>query len=165
MRLDVRQAKPEDYPVLWRLFHDTVHQVNRRDYTPQQLAAWAPDEVNLSRWAIRMEGIDPMVVVVEDQIVGFSDIQRDGLVDMFFVHHAWQRKGVGKTLFLEIHRKADQMKLSRIHSHVSITARPFFEGQDFHVVAPQEVTISGVTLKNYFMEKCYLFSETILDTC
>ncbi|WP_165698891.1 GNAT family N-acetyltransferase [Bremerella volcania] len=151
--MDVRQAKPEEYPVLWQLFHDTVHHVNRKDYTSQQLAAWAPDEVDLSRWALRMEGVGPMVVVIGDEIVGFSDVQADGLVDMFYVHHRWQRKGVGSRLFAEIHRRTEQMKLHELHSHVSITACPFFESHGFKVVTPQQVTINGVTLKNFLMKK------------
>ena len=149
MRMDVRHSKPDEYPELWQLFHDTVHHVNQRDYSPQQLAAWAPGEVDQSRWALRMESIDPFVVINDDQIVGFSDIQPHGLVDMFYVHHAWQRKGVGSRLFAEIHRKAEQMKLHELHSHVSITARPFFEAHGFQVVTSQLVTINGVKLNNY----------------
>ncbi|MBA2114403.1 GNAT family N-acetyltransferase [Bremerella alba] len=153
MRLNVQMAKPEDYPELWRLFHDTVHHVNRRDYTPQQLEAWAPEKVDLSHWSLRLEGINPFVVTIEGKIVGFSDVQADGLVDMFYVHHAWQRKGIGSRLFTEIHHKAEQMKLAELHSHVSMTARPFFEVHGFHAVTPQQVTINGVTLKNFLMRK------------
>lgn len=153
MQFDVRQAYPEEYPALWRLFHDTVHHVNRRDYTPIQLTVWAPEKIDLSRWAIRMEGIDPIVVTADQQIVGFSDIQPDGLIDMFFVHHAWQRKGIGRRLFAEVNRKAEQMGLNALHSHVSVTARPFFESHGFEVVAPQEVAIDGVMLKNFLMNK------------
>lgn len=153
MLMDVRNAIPEEYPVLWQLFYDTVHQVNQRDYSPQQLAAWAPSEVDLSRWASRMEGIDPFVATVEDQIVGFSDVQSTGLVDMFYVHYTWQRKGVGSRLFAEIHSKAEKMNLRELHSHVSITACPFFKAHGFHVVTPQQVTINGVTLTNFAMKK------------
>lgn len=151
--MDVRQATPAEYPELWKLFHDTVHHVNRQDYAPQQLAAWAPDEVDPSRWAQRMERIRPIVVRVENQVVGFSDVQADGLIDMFYVHHRWQRKGVGRALLTEIHRLAAGRSLQELHSHVSITARPFFEAHGFRVVTPQEVTIGSVSLTNYLMKK------------
>jgi len=151
--MEVRPAKPEEYPELWQLFHDTVHQVNRRDYSTRQLAAWAPDEVDLSKWSQRMEAIEPFVVTIDQTIVGFSDVQPDGLVDMFFVHHDWQRRGIGRRLFLEIHRRAETMQLRELHSHVSITARPFFESQGFEVVTPQEVTTNGVVLHNFLMRK------------
>ena len=33
-----------------RLFYDTVHTVNARDYTPEQLAVWAAGQVDLAAW-------------------------------------------------------------------------------------------------------------------
>ncbi len=153
MQLDVRQAKPEEFQQLWQLFHETVHLVNRQDYSPLQLAAWAPSEIDMTRWIARMEQTRPFVVVVDEQLTGFSDIQADGLIDMFYVDHRWQRKGIGRKLFAEIHHRATQMKLQKLHSHVSITARPFFAAHGFEVVTPQEVTINGVTLTNFLMRK------------
>lgn len=151
--INVRKALPEDYPALWKLFFDTIHNVNRQDYTPEQIAAWAPVEIELPRWIQRMEQIDPWVAVGAGQLVGFADLQRDGLVDMFFVHHQWQRQGIGKRLFEEIDLKASQLGLTELYSHVSITARPFFESCGFHVEVPQEVTIAGVVLQNFLMRK------------
>ena len=151
--MHVRQALPGEYPRLWQLFHDTVHQVNRQDYTPQQLAAWAPDSVDMVGWVARMERIQPFVVDEDGQVLGFSDIQPDGLIDMFFVDHRWQRKGIGRRLFAEIDDRAQQMKLNKLHSHVSITARSFFAAHGFTVLTHQEVIVSGVVLANYLMKK------------
>ena len=38
MRL--REYKPADCAEMARLFYDTVHTVNLRDYTPEQVNAW-----------------------------------------------------------------------------------------------------------------------------
>ncbi|PQO33987.1 GNAT family N-acetyltransferase [Blastopirellula marina] len=151
--VNVRKALPEDYPALWTLFFDTIHHVNRQDYTPEQIAAWAPAEIELPRWIQRMEQIDPWVAFGEGQPVGFADLQDDGLVDMFFVHHQWQGQGIGKRLFEEIDLKASQLQLTELYSHVSITARPFFAARGFYVETPQEVTIAGVVLQNFLMRK------------
>ncbi|MEW4562890.1 GNAT family N-acetyltransferase [Bremerella sp. JC770] len=151
--MDVRPAGSQEYAALWQLFHDTVHHVNRSDYSPRQLAAWAPDEVDLSKWSQRMEAIQPFVVTIDETIVGFADVQPDGLIDMFFVHHAWQRRGIGSWLFREIHHRAESIQLHELHSHVSITACPFFQSQGFEIVTPQEVTINGVVLNNFLMRK------------
>lgn len=37
----LRAYQPSDLEELAALFYDTVHRVNARDYTPQQLDAWA----------------------------------------------------------------------------------------------------------------------------
>ncbi len=151
--INVRKAKRGEYPALWRLFYDTIHQVNCHDYRPEQIAAWAPDEIEMSRWIERMEKIDPWVAIIAGQFVGFADLQADGLVDMFFVHYQWQGQGVGKKLFAAINSEATRLGLVELHSHVSITARPFFEARGFHVEMPQEVTIAGVVLQNFVMRK------------
>lgn len=151
--INVRKAQPEDYPALWKLFFDTIHHVNRQDYTPEQIAAWTPAQIELPRWVQRMAQIDPWLAVAAGQLVGFADLQHDGLVDMFFVHYQWQGQGVGKRLFAEIDFKASQLGLTELFSHVSITARPFFESRGFLVDASQEVTIGGIVLQNFLMRK------------
>ena len=42
MNIHIRNYASEDCLILARLFYDTVHTVNARDYTPEQLEAWAP---------------------------------------------------------------------------------------------------------------------------
>lgn len=41
--VEVRPYVKRDAPEIARLFYETVHVVNRRDYTPAQLDAWAPE--------------------------------------------------------------------------------------------------------------------------
>ncbi|MBI1246894.1 GNAT family N-acetyltransferase [bacterium] len=151
--MKVRASNPDDHAELWQLFHDTIHCVNSQDYSPEQIEVWAPDEVEMSRWASRMEGIQPWVAIEGEQIVGFADVQATGLVDMFYVHHAWQRKGVGRVLMDKLHIEAQKLNLTELHSHVSLTARPFFEAFRFVVEKAQEVTIQGVALRNFVMRK------------
>lgn len=162
--VDLRKAEPGEYPALWPLFHDTIHYVNCRDYSAEQIAVWAPDKIEMSRWIRRMEQIDPWVAIIDKQLVGFTDLQADGLVDMFYVHHQWQGQGIGKRLFEVIDGRASELGLVELHSHVSITARPFFESRGFRVEKPQEVTISGVVLQNFLMRKTLFTSQAREDT-
>lgn len=37
--------EPEDTEQIAQLFHDTVRQINLRDYSKQQVAAWSPDDI------------------------------------------------------------------------------------------------------------------------
>lgn len=48
--MNIRTYRPKDCPALARLFYDTVHTVNARDYTVQQRNAWATGKVDLERW-------------------------------------------------------------------------------------------------------------------
>lgn len=49
-KMKLRNYQTEDLPVLARLFYDTVHSVNRRDYTAAQCDAWATGTVDAAQW-------------------------------------------------------------------------------------------------------------------
>ena len=49
----VRDFRPEDSAELGRLFYDTIHQINPRDYSPAQIEAWAPEVPAPKRWIER----------------------------------------------------------------------------------------------------------------
>ena len=46
----LRAFRAEDLAAVQHLFRDTVWHVNCRDYTPAQLAAWAPETFDAARW-------------------------------------------------------------------------------------------------------------------
>lgn len=41
--LQLRAYKPEDCTGILQLFRETVHSVNAKNYTKEQLYAWAPE--------------------------------------------------------------------------------------------------------------------------
>ncbi len=49
----IRKYKSQDCEQLAKLFHDTVHFVNAKDYTKEQLNAWATGQVDLEVWGCR----------------------------------------------------------------------------------------------------------------
>lgn len=151
--MQVRELRPGEEPILFELFRNTIHGVNIRDYSESQVAAWAPDALDPGIWAEKMRSIRPFVVEVEGVIAGYSDLQPDGLIDHFFVHHEWQRRGVGRVLMSEIERRALSGRIDQLKTHASITARPFFEAFGFVVVREQELEMRGEKLRNYFMRR------------
>lgn len=151
--MEVRRYRPGEEHELWLLFHNTIRNVNIRDYSEAQVRVWAPDTIDPEKWRRRIEGINPFVCVEAGVIVGYSDVQPDGLVDHFFVHHEWQRQGVGSRLMEAIHNEATRVGLERLHSEVSITARPFYEAWGFRVERPQVVEDAGVQFQSYLMVK------------
>lgn len=151
--MGIRRYQAGDEIELWNLFFNTVHIVNLQDYTLEQVQAWAPDEMDRERWRARIEGMCPFLCVHDGIIVGYAGLLASGQIDHFYVHHQWQRQGVGKQLLSAIESEAKAQGLSQLTSDVSITARPFFEAQGFVVTAPQEVTRGAVALRNFKMMK------------
>ena len=48
--LSIRAYCPDDCEKLAELFYQTVHTVNARDYTKEQLDVWATGTVDLVQW-------------------------------------------------------------------------------------------------------------------
>ena len=151
--ITIRDLSDGEEPTLWELFHSTIRNVNINDYTESQVRAWAPDEVDPDVWARKMRAIRPFVVEAEGEIVGYSDLQPDGLIDHLFVHHRWQHRGIGRALMSEIENRARHKGIARLETHASVTARPFFEAFGFTVTREQLLELRGERLQNFVMHR------------
>lgn len=147
--MEIREYRPEDCAELTRLFYDTVHTVNRKDYTPAQLDAWADGTPDLDRWNRSLQEHFSLVALEGKQIIGFGDMDSTGYLDRLYVHKDYQGKGVATALCDRLEQAVD----GTIITHASITARPFFEGRGYVMVKAQQVERKGILLRNFVMEK------------
>lgn len=149
--LILRSYRPSDCPALARLFCETVHEVCRGDYTPEQLDAWAAwDTVDLEAWDRSFREHCTLVAETGGEIAGFGDIHRSGYLDRLYIHKDFQRQGIATAL---CDRLEGAFPVPGITTHASITARGFFEKRGYRVVKEQQVERRGVLLTNYEMEK------------
>ena len=146
----IRRYKPDDLKYITELFYDTVHTVNARDYTKEQLDVWATGDVDLEKWNRSLLEHFSVAAVENDIIVGFGDIDETGYLDRLYVHKDYQRKGVA-TAICDVLEKA--VSVSEITVHASVTAKPFFLKRNYSVVKEQQVCRGGIFLANYVMEK------------
>lgn len=153
--LSIRKFQNGDELALREIFFNTIRNVNIKDYSEEQVQAWAPDDYDHSEWYKRISTIKPFVAVLNNEIVGYTDIQDDGYIDHFFCHCNHQGKGIGKTLIQMLFAEGQKKGIKRLYSHASITAKPFFEHFGFKEVKKQQVKIRGQVLTNYVMEKFY----------
>ncbi len=151
--MEIRRYKENEITDLWNLYFSTIHNVNMVDYTKEQINAWAPKDLDESIWQQKIINVNPYVAIIESKIVGYGDVQNDGLIDHFFCHHKFQRKGIGSKLYSWLERNAIERNLSRVYSEVSITARPFFLSKGFKVIEEQTLSLRGQNLINYKMSK------------
>ncbi|ENG7469361.1 GNAT family N-acetyltransferase [Vibrio parahaemolyticus] len=151
--IKIRQYIEADAQALWDIHYHTIRNINIRDYTQDQVEAWAPDRFDLAVWKKRMKGLSPFVAELDGVIVGYTDLQVNGLIDHFFCHHNYQGQGVGKALMNHVLDIGKAQGINRFFSEVSITAKPFYERFGFEVAKAQEVEIRGQILRNFVMEK------------
>lgn len=151
----IRAYRPDDAVALANIYYNTIHTINAKDYTQEQLDVWAPASTlnDLSGWQKKWEQIPPLVAIVRETVVGFTEFEESGHIDCFYCHHDWIGKGVGRSLMRAIESKADEKGIKRIYAEVSITAKTFFERAGFQKVKQQVVVRKNVELTNFVMEK------------
>lgn len=153
-QVKIRKYQERDSEFLAKIYYHTIHNINIRDYSEEQINAWAPAScLELDGWKKKWEKLPPIVSTIDDQVVGFAEFEDNGHIDCFYIHHQFQGKGVGSALIREIEQQALQKNISKIFSEVSITAKPFFLKRGFQVTKNQIVAIRGVELSNFAMEK------------
>jgi GNAT superfamily N-acetyltransferase len=161
IKVQVRRYQDGDAKHIASIYYNTIHTVNAKDYTKEQLNAWAPYHDNYAAWQEKCAKLNPFVAVIDDTIVGFAEFEPNGHIDCFYVHHKFQGAGVGTALMREIEMEAREKLLPRMYAEVSITARPFFESKVFQVIKQQTVQVRGMELTNFVMEKCFVTCESL----
>ena len=74
----IRRFHTGDLPALIDLFRGTVRRVNSRDYTPEQVRAWAPDEVSHARWATLAERFAVVLSTVDED----PEVERRAIAEL-----------------------------------------------------------------------------------
>lgn len=146
----IRSYVSADCEEIAELFYQTVHAVNAKDYTDEQLNAWASGRVNLAEWDKSFSEHITVVAVENNIIVGFGDIDKSGYLDRLYVHKDFQSQGIATALCDKLERN---ISAEKIFTHASVTAKGFFEHRGYKVVREQQVIRNGIYLTNFSMEK------------
>ena len=145
----VRGYQMSDCKEITELFYNTVHTINAKDYTKEQLDVWATGQADLEKWNQSLQEHYSIVAIDNKIIVGFGDIDKDGYLDRLFVHSNYQGKGVATAICNQLEQAVD----GKITTYASITAKPFFEKQGFQVDEGQKRKANQMCLTNYKMSK------------
>lgn len=146
----IRRYETEDCKELAELFYNTVHSVNAKDYTDEQLNVWATGIVDLEKWNKSLLSHFSVVAVENGIIVGFGDVDSTGYLDRLYVHKDYQNQGIATAICEKLEYS---FEVEKITTHASITAKSFFEKRGYKVIKKQTVERNGVLLHNYVMEK------------
>lgn len=90
----IRKYKPSDCQEIVELFYQTVHTINAKDYTPEQLNVWATGKIDLEKWNQSFLRHETVVVIEHSRILGLGDMDPSGYLDRLYVHKDYQRKGI-----------------------------------------------------------------------
>jgi putative acetyltransferase len=151
--IKLRTAELKDIPAIGRLYADTVRNINSKDYSPKHIKVWSASGENPDLWENRIHEQYFVIAETNNIIAGFGSIASNGYLDFMYIHKDYQRMGIAKALLDEIERKAAEQGNPQIYSHVSKTARGFFERFGYQHVRNIEDTYKGVVFINNLMVK------------
>jgi putative acetyltransferase len=149
--MEIRRYRPGEERAIRDVFYGSMRNVVSRDYTPEQVRRWAPDDPDMERWREKLSRTRPFVAVLAGRIIGFAELEPDGHIDRFYCHHEHQRQGVGSALMAEILAEAKRSGLTRLYAEVSVTALPFFLAKGFEVDKETNEIRAGSPAKQYHM--------------
>ena len=151
--MEFREYKNTDLHAVMDLFYVTVHEVNKNDYSEEQLDAIAPKAANEYHWEKSLEKNHTIVVEEDDKLIAFGNIGKTGYLDRLYVHPDYLRKGIASKLVEELEEYAKKHGSHVINVTSSITSKPFFESTGYAVIEEQINERRGERLLRYLMEK------------
>lgn len=151
--MEFREYKNTDLHAVMDLFYVTVHEVNKNDYSEEQLDAIAPKDANEYHWEKSLEKNHTIVVEEDDKLIAFGNIGKTGYLDRLYVHPDYLRKGIASKLLEELEEYAKKHGSHVINVTSSITSKAFFESKGYAVIEEQINERRGERLLRYLMEK------------
>ncbi|CEI72552.1 MULTISPECIES: GNAT family N-acetyltransferase [Romboutsia] len=148
--MKIREYKSSDCDKIADLFYNTVHFINAKDYTQEQLNVWATGNIDIYKWDKSFLNNYTLVAEENNMIIGFGDINNEGYLDRLYVHKDYQNIGIATALCDKLEKR---YHVEYIITHSSITAKPFFEKRRYKVIKKQFVERNGIRLTNYIMKK------------
>ena len=148
-----RNAELADLHEMQTLYVEAIESICCEDYDDAQRKEWAATAQNKQRWLDVLESQFVLLAIIDQKIAGFATLKDGEYLDFFYVHKDFQKRGIAKKLLQKMEQKAIELKSDVIWSDISITAKPFFEKNDFLVIAKQSHTRNDVILINFRMRK------------
>lgn len=152
MRL--RPYEPSDAEATHDVFRRAIRVTASRAYSPEQVEAWATvADADPANWASRRARAETIVALEGDRVVGFSDTDDAGYIDMMFVDPDSGRRGIAAALLSQVTQRAQELGASEQTTHASLIARPFFEARGFAFVSELRPAPQGVAMPSFLLRR------------
>lgn len=152
-RVDLRPMLDTDAEIAAEIVYDAIMHGTVGQYTLNERRAWAGPGRDPERWRDRIGDAVGLMAELDGRPVGFMTLMGTSLIDLSFVRADMARRGVGAALFEALEPIARAIGATRLKTHASKTARPFFERHGFAVTAERRMERRGFMLEGYEMKK------------
>ena len=153
MTISLRRYEPGDAAATLDIFYRAVHVTAAASYSAEQIAVWAPENIDVESWGCKQITRNGIVAEVDGEVAGFSDVDAHGYIDMMFVAPEHGRTGVASALMSWILVEATRRGARRLSTNASEAAKDFFENHGFTVDEHRSFLRDGVIMTNYAMSR------------
>lgn len=123
----IREYNSSDCKSIINLFYKTVHTVNAKDYSKEQLDVWATGQEKIAEWNKCFLNSYTVVVETDGRIIGFGNIYGNGYLDKLYVDCNYQHCGVATAICNKLERYGN---IDSVEVHASVTAKTFLKNAD-----------------------------------
>lgn len=150
----VRSYQPEDAALLAEIFMRAITEIGPKDYSPDQVAAWAARAPSADDLHSKMgDGRTRLVALDRNGPVAFCDLEDDGHIDLLYCAPEAAGRGASRHLYVQIEAYGRGQGLSRFYTEASAMARRFFLRQGFQEIGRRDFLIGDTKIHNFAMEK------------
>ncbi|MEJ2790377.1 MULTISPECIES: GNAT family N-acetyltransferase [unclassified Pseudoxanthomonas] len=150
----LRPYRPDDASTLADLYARSVMHYGPRAYTAAQVSAWAATATLEGTAARCTDGRHVLVAQDADgSVLGFGDMEDDGHLDFLYIAPEAEGMRVGSLLYAALEAHALHLHVPRIFLEASELSRPLFERRGFLMLGRNDLSLGGVAIHNYRMEK------------
>ncbi len=151
----IRPYRPDDAAALSALHYAAVREIGARDYSPEQVAAWAPQPLDLLRYETKSKDGRAILVAVDDEgaPIAYGELEPDGHIDHLYCRPDHVGTGVGWALVDELEDLARARGIKRLYVEASEAAQRMFLRREYAVVERRRFILRGVAIHNYLMDR------------
>ncbi len=127
----IASYKPKNLRQILSLFYETVPIAAAKDYTPEQLDAWAPRSLcaaDEEKWDSSLSANETLLAWEQDRLVGFGDADETGYLDRLYVASDRRGTGVGTEILKRLEAYAAKAAAKSMYTHASDRRGPFLSG-------------------------------------
>ena len=149
----IRKLLDDEYDKVIKLIYDSVHTVCQKDYSREELDAWAPDNFDVIKFQRALDGCLNLVAFEKEQIVGFISMEKTGYINRLYTHRLFLCRGIASSLLKRAEEWAKAHGVHELSLDSSKTAKDFYIKMGFCDSGISVTNHRGVIFRNTVMKK------------
>ena len=146
----IRKASVKDVSEIVKLHKETVLKENSRFYSSSQIKSWV-ENITHKNVEKDMEKDFFLVAEEDNQILGFSHFDKEGVIFEIYVRNDLLGQGIGSKLLGESEKILYQLGVKKIKLNSTLNAFKFYKKHGFRLI--KEILFGEKKIKMILMEK------------